>query len=136
MLLLELPLEIRENIYHHVLQEEQEDKLQYVGTGREGIPYDFCIPLRTIRPPALGRVGRATRCEYLPIFFKATCFRLCVNIQPARQLARRHLRRMGTGGSWPFFTGATERPFDRRPDRECPYGGCGGKGLAEQSAQV
>ena len=84
MSLLALPPELRERIYYYVPPCKQSDSLEYLGNGRERLDYDWCLPLRKVRPPALIRVCRTIRCEYLPFYLKSTCFRIHVDIQSTK----------------------------------------------------
>jgi hypothetical protein len=78
--LLGLPTEIREIIYANVFETEQEDKQEYIGNNRISPHNEVCMSLSKIRPPSLGRVCKTLREEYLPYYFKATCFRVYVNM--------------------------------------------------------
>ena len=78
--LLGLPREIRNEVYSYVLESEQENQQEYVGKHRNASKSQFCTPLFKIRPPALIRVCRTTRAEYLTLYFHQTCFRIHANV--------------------------------------------------------
>ena len=84
MSLLLLPPEIRGKIYYHIITSEQDKYLEYVGNGGKRVQYDFCLPLRKVRPPVLIRVCKTLRYEYLPHFFRSMCFRMYVDIQTTK----------------------------------------------------
>lgn len=74
-----IPPEIREIIYSYVVPDERGIYQQYAG--HFPTTQQFCLPLHEIRPPALGRVSRMLRYEYLPYYFKSTCFRILLPIE-------------------------------------------------------
>ena len=78
---LTLPAEIRENVYSYTAESEQEHHLEYSRDSNTHISTNMCLPLRKIRPPALIRVCKTTRQEYLPYYFKTMYFRINVDIQ-------------------------------------------------------
>lgn len=78
--LLNIPLEVRYMIYSYCIENEQEDLREYVGNHSNASRSDLCTPLFKVRPPALIRVCKQAREEYLPIYLRETCFRVYVNV--------------------------------------------------------
>ncbi|KAK3697058.1 hypothetical protein LTR37_017656 [Vermiconidia calcicola] len=82
-----LPAEVLREVYTFVALSEQENDLEYAGNGQE--TREFCLPLDKVRPPALSRVSKKFRAEYLPIFFSTICFRVYVDGGPLAGIIRR-----------------------------------------------
>jgi hypothetical protein len=78
--LLGLPREIRDEMYSYVVEGEQEQQREYVGKHSNSSKSQLCTPLFKVRPPSLIRVCKTTRAEYLPFYFRETCFRLYVDV--------------------------------------------------------
>ena len=78
---------MRNEIYGWVVAIEQDNHLELAGTDDDFT--QFCLPLRKIRPPALARVCRTTRYEFLPVYFKQRCFRLYTYINAFRVFQHR-----------------------------------------------
>ena len=75
-----LPAEIRENIYRALYYLEYVSDLEYHDTDKHG-DTTFCLRYDRVRPPALARVNRSFRAEYLDLFFRETTFRVPLSVE-------------------------------------------------------
>ena len=87
---LNIPTEVRNMIYSYYVEGQQEDVREYVGKHSNADKSDFCTPLFKVRPPSLIRVCTQTREEYLPIYFRETCFRVYVDFTPSGPFGPTH----------------------------------------------
>lgn len=69
-----LPIDVREKIYNHVVEDEQLTQRRLTDPDVHGT--QTALPWAHIRPPALIRVNRLLRTEYLPYFFLHTHFQI------------------------------------------------------------
>ncbi len=63
-------------IYSYLVETEQENLRGFTGRDNPDDETGTCLPIKTVRPPALIRTSRLLREEYLPYFFQHTIFRV------------------------------------------------------------